>query len=235
MVNGDTSTVHLDNLVRLDDDGLEQAMRNRLHSLSSVGPPIERRGNEEYGFEWLSTIYQDASPNLRTRMTVVMSKFIDELHDPQKWNEPAYVSLFGLLQTSGDGLVDKILTYVQNDELIKQRGEGDGKDVHAGLVKALLAQKYSGTPDFWEHQLDLLGEDYGALIFAGMEQHGLDKAVGLLPRISKSDKAIDWMVPYLSVLYHNHGRDEIVLKFSSVLPQLSDYARRRFSEEFRNS
>ena len=51
MVNGDTSTVHLDNLVRLDDDGLEQAMRNRLHSLSSVGPPIERRGNEEYGFE----------------------------------------------------------------------------------------------------------------------------------------------------------------------------------------
>ena len=84
-----------------------------------------------------------------------------------------------------------------------------GPEAHAGLLKCLLMSGQRRNPTFWLQQLDLLGDDYGALIFGALTEHGLEVAARSLPRCCRSDMAINEICLFLPALVDRFGVDQV--------------------------
>jgi hypothetical protein len=184
-------------LARLTTDELRDVIRQRLHGRRSIGPPVDVRVGPE-AFEWLSEEFRRGDAGLQHRMTAVLRDFLGELADVERWPEEARFALLDLIQDCGEGLVDDLFRMIRQQTLL--RPADLGPDAHAGLLKCLIANGHHATPEFWLEQFHLLGPDYGALIFSGLVDHGLELAMGHLPELTVNDEArqyVRWLFPHL--------------------------------------
>ena len=117
-------------------------------------------------------------------MTTVIREFLRELSDAALWPADARSNLLDLIQDCGDPelLGDDIRA------LIRQRSLLDlppaGPVAHAGLLKCLIALGNRQTPEFWHQQLEILGGEYGALVFSGLIEHGIETAARSLSEVA---------------------------------------------------
>jgi hypothetical protein len=213
-------------LTDLDFERLKQVMFDRLHGEQSIGPATDPRGGPE-PFEWLVEQFQRGDSGLRDRMTVVMREFLAELTDLQRWPTRARNDLLDLIQYCGSGLVDELHRLIRAETLWKLPYEGP--PAHAGLLKCLISLGRRGTPDFWVEQSQLLGPPYGALIFRGLMEHGLEFAVRHLPELSADAEALVNLRLLLPIVEDRFGSETVAEAFRKQFPRLSAEAREAFA------
>lgn len=191
------NTNHNVNLADLSEAELRDVMYARLGGNPSVGPPVDSRIGRE-PLEWLSDQYRRGDAGLQHRMTAVLDDFLEELTDTSRWPDRTRHALLDLIQDCGESLVDHLHRLIRRQTFLK--AEGLGPEVHAGLLKCLISNGHHATPDFWLKQFELLGSPYGALIFSGLVDHGLELAMSHLPTLSGGEEAknyIRWLFPFL--------------------------------------
>lgn len=180
---------------------LRQVIYARLQGDPSIGPPFDPRVGPD-PLAWLSDQYRRGDAGLQHRMTAVLRDCLAELPDTQRWPEQTRCALLDLIQDCGESLIDDLLRLIRQRALLD--AEGLGPDAHAGLLKCLISNGHRVTPEFWFEQLALLGPRYGALIFSGLIDHGLDIAMRQLPALSADPEArqqIRWLFPHLKDRY----------------------------------
>lgn len=188
-------------LAELNEDELRAVMYARLQGNPAGGPPLDPRVGPA-ALEWLSEQYRRADAGLQHRMTAVLRDFLNELTDPRRWPEPVRCALLDLIQDCGEALVDDLYRIIRQRTLLD--AEGLGPDAHAGLLKCLISNAHHATPEFWLEQFALLGPSFGALIFSGLIDHGLELAMSHLPTLSADPEArryIRWLFPHIKDRY----------------------------------
>jgi hypothetical protein len=204
-------------------------MFDRLHGLSSLGPPLDTRtGTEPYA--WLAEAFEAGSDGLRDRMTSVLRDFLHALPAPEDWPQEALNNLFDLLQKCGDRLAGDIRHLVRTERLLHAE-KGGRPEYHAGLLKCLIALGHHADAEFWLEQLALLGPGYGALIFSGLLEHGLSKAVRYLPQVCQTEEAAYWIRLLIPSLKDEWGEEEVLEAFHFQLSKLPDEARSELEKE----
>lgn len=206
-----------ESLTDLPFEQLKRVMFARLHGEQSFGPITDPRVGLE-PFEWLVEQFQRGDTGLRDRMTAVMGEFLNELADLEAWPAPARSNLLDVLQDCGDALVDDIRRLIRIQTLLKLAGAG--APAHAGLLKCLISLEHRETPEFWMEQFNLLGPEYGALIFSGLLDHGLDVAVRRLPHLCRHDHALQQIRLLLPVLQDEFGTERVLRTFQSQFERL---------------
>lgn len=192
----DLNTNHEVNLANLSEAELRDVMYARLVGNPSVGPPVDSRIGQE-ALEWLSDQFRRGDAGLQHRMTAVLEDFLQELPDTNRWPERARYALLDLIQDCGESLIDDLHRLIRQQTFLN--AEGLGAEVHAALLKCLISNGHHATPDFWIKQFDVLGPPYGALIFSGLVDHGLELAMSHLPALSGDEEAktyIRWLFPH---------------------------------------
>lgn len=211
---------------QLSFDELKQVMYDRLHGHQSIGPPIDPRGDIEPNV-WLVEQYRRGTDALRDRMTATAEQFVERLTEIATWPRDARVSLLDLIQ-------DNAMPMETVKRLIRSRALLNlpelGPEAHAALLKCTLGQGSRYSPDFWMEQLDLLGENYGALIFGGLLEHGLNAAVDELPRCCASQNAIDQMLLVIPALVDRFGLEAVCDAFGRQLDNLADEVAAEFRQ-----
>ncbi len=203
------------NLSRLSRAQLKSTMRNRLHGLSAGGPLVDRRlGPEPY--EWLLQEYKSGKDRLRDWMEGILREFLEELPDPAKWDEEARANLFVLLQLCGANLSEDVQRLVRTRRLLDPES-GGGPDLHAGLLKCLMALGHKENPRFWMTEFKMLGHDYGALIFAGLAEHGVEEATKNLLKLCRSQTAAGLIRSFVPNLIDRFGKERVVNAFKTAL------------------
>jgi hypothetical protein len=215
-------------LADLGFERLKQVMFDRLHGERSIGPATDPRVGPE-PFEWLVEHYRRGDSGLRDRMTAAIREFLAEVTDLQRWPTRARNDLLDLIQYCGGGLVNDLHRLIRTEVLLKLPHEGP--PAHAGLLKCLISLSHRGTPDFWIEQFKLLGPQYGALIFRGLMEHGLDFAVRHLPDLSADEEALTNLRLLLPVVEDRFGSEVVVEGFLKQFPQLSAEAREAFAND----
>ncbi len=185
----------------LSEPQLREVIYARLQGDPSIGPPCDPRVGPD-PLAWLSDQYRRSDAGLQHRMTAVLRDFLAELPDTRQWSKQARCALLDLIQDCGEPLIDDLLRLTRQRELLD--AEGLGPDAHAGLLKCLISNGHRVTPEFWFEQFTFLGPRYGALIFSGLIDHGLDIAMRQLPTLSADPEAgqqIRWLFPHLKDKY----------------------------------
>ena len=188
-------------LAGLSHEELREVMYSRLQGYPSIGPVADLRAGPE-PFEWLSEQFQHADAGLQHRMTSVLRGFLDELTNTERWPEGSRCALLDLLQDCGETLIDDLFRLIRQQDLLGV--EGLGADAHAGLLKCLISNGHHVTAEFWLEQFELLGPPYGALVFSGLVDHGVELAMSHLPQLSSDREAkqrIRWLFPHLKDRY----------------------------------
>jgi hypothetical protein len=206
------------NLAELAADELREVMYARLQGNLAGGPAVDPRVGPA-AFEWLGDEYQRADAGTQHRMTAILRDFLCELTDTQRWPEPARWALLDLIQDCGEALVDDLYRMIRQRALLD--AEGLGPDAHAGLLKCLISNGHHATPEFWLDQSQTLGPAYGALIFSGLIDHGLELAMSHLPQLSSEPEArtyIRWVFPHLKDRYGTSAVVEALERQRARLP-----------------
>lgn len=192
-------------LGELKIDDLRQVLFDRLHDRRSSGPPIDPRGDFP-SYVWLVDEYQQGSDGLQQRIAHVVNSLVHDLGDTRVWPRNSRVNLLNFIQECRMALVAV-------DDMIRQETlvviPGAGPDAHAGLLKCLLRSGQKRDPPFWLHQLTLLGDEYGGLVFRALTEHGLEVATEYLPRCCRSDIAVDEICLLLPALADQFGWDRV--------------------------
>jgi hypothetical protein len=149
-------------------------------------------------------------------MEGILREFLEELPDPAKWDEEARSNLFVLLQLCGANLSEDVRRLVRTRRLLDPE-RGGGSDLHAGLLKCLLALGHKKNPRFWMTEFKILGDDYGALIFAGLAEHSLEEATRKLPELCRSEVAAGWIRSFVPNLIDRFGKERVVNAFKTAL------------------
>jgi hypothetical protein len=227
----EVSPDHPEALANVEYDSLRRLVFDVLHGTAVIGPPPDpRRGIRP--FEVLSDLFQRADRVVRSRVTEILREFLYELIDTAVWPAQARWDLLDLVQDCGhDGVVDDIRVLIRQKTLYQAADIGAAG--HAGLVKCLLSLGALSTPEWWLEQFDLLGKDYGALIFSGLVEHGLDEAVSRLPMLCDSDHALQEMRLLIPSLVDEFGLERVREALSEQLASLSHTASKAFAEELR--
>ena len=205
---------------------LKVVMFDRLHGYQSIGPQIDPRGDYPAHL-WLVEQYRLGTDGLRDRMAFVAEEFVANLTDTTEWPREARVSLLDMVQECRMNL-NAVETLIRSHELLDTSKAGH--DAHASLLKSSLALGHKRDPDFWLEQLGMLGNDYGALIFGGLLEHGLEKATEYLPRCCASDDAIAHMDLLIPALVDQYGLDIIGSAVERQLDNLLPDARTQLKQ-----
>jgi len=213
-------------LTDLSFEDLKEVMLERLHGHQSVGPPIDPRGDYSAHL-WVVEQYRVGTDGLRDRMAIVAEEFVANLTDTTEWPREARVNLLDMVQECRMGL-EAVERLIRSGELLEVQDAG--RDAHAGLLKSSLALGHKRSPDFWLEQLGLLGNDYGALIFGGLVEHGIERAAEYLPRCCASEDAIANMDLLISALVNQCGLDIVGSAVESQLDNLLPEARPRLKQ-----
>jgi hypothetical protein len=204
-------------------------MLDRLHDHQSIGPPIDPRGDYPAHL-WLVEQYRlgaDGLDGLRDRMDMVAEEFVANLTDTTEWPREARVSLLDMVQECRMDL-NAVETLIRGGALLEIQDAG--RDAHASLLKSSLAVGHRRSPDFWLEQLGLLENDYGALIFGGLLEHGIETAAEYLPRCCASEDAIAHMDLLIPALVDKYGLDIVGSAVERQLDSLLPDARTQLSQ-----
>ncbi len=225
----EVSPDHPEALANVEYVALRRLVFDVLHGTAVIGPaPDPRRGIRP--FERLSDLFRRADRVVRGRITETIREFLYELADTSRWPPEARWDLLDLVQDCGhDGVVDDIRVLIRQKTLYQAADIGAAG--HAGLVKCLLSLGALSTPEWWLEQFDLLGKDYGALIFSGLVEHGLDEAVSRLPMLCDSDHALQEMRLFIPGLVDEFGLERVREAFSAQLPHVPQAAAQAFAED----
>jgi len=207
-------------------DEFSSVMSERLHGHQSLGPAIDAHGDTP-AYLWLVDEHDLGSERLRSWMDGVAERFVNELPDMDKWPDRARANLLDLAQACG--LAHSAVRRLIRTEALLQHPAG-GPDVHAGLLKCSLGQGNRRSVSFWLEQLELLGDDYGALIFGGLLEHGLDAAAAHLSKCCVSEEAAIHMSLVIPALVDRHGLRKVVQALDGPMAQLGDAARAELAE-----
>jgi hypothetical protein len=181
---------------------LRRAVFDRLHDRQSLGPPIDPRGDVP-SYVWLVEEYRKGSDRLQTRIETVADGFVLGLVDTRIWSEEPRINLLSFIQEC-----EMWLPAI--DDMIQQETLVSVPAAHVGLLKCLYGSPHQRRdPLFWLHQLDLLGPDYGAMVFRALCEHGLDLAAKYLPRCCQSDAAVNEICLLLPALVDEFGMEKI--------------------------
>ena len=208
---------------------LKMGMRYQLQGISSIGPVIDRRmGPEPY--EWLAQQYNSGDENLHKRMEEIIQEFLDELPNPHQWEDEALANLFTLIQLCGQPLARDIDNLLESRRLL-DLDRGGSRDLHARLLKCWLGLEIEAGPEFWMKQYEYIGDDYGALIFAGLIEDGLTTATNRLADLCRSEEAANWILMYIPYLIEWFGKDTVIAAFIPELNKISTLLRNQFEEQ----
>lgn len=208
-------------LGEMEYSALRQLMFDVLHGTQVLGPPLDPRSGIR-PFEQLSEVCLRGDRVVRRRIAQVIREFLYELVDIEAWPEDARGDLLDFVQDCGDEVVEDLRTLVRQKTLLD--AAAIGPPGHAGLLKCMLSLGAYSTPAWWLEQFDLLGPDYGALMFSGLVEHGLDHATGQLPKLCASDLAAREIAMLIPGLVDQYGLDRVQEAFAKEVPSLSDTA-----------
>lgn len=207
---------------------LREWVRDVLHGFSTIGPPFDPRLGIR-PFEQLSELFRRADRVVRDRITQALHEFLGELTDTTRWPEKARWDLLDFIQDCGHGVIGDIRAMVRQRTLYDAEGIGPGG--HAGLLKCLLSLGVLSDPAWWLEQYELLGPDYGALIFSGLAKHGLDEAVSRLPVLCARDHAARKIRLLIPGLVNRFGLERVQKSFTGQLPLLRETIALTFAED----
>lgn len=210
------------NLSGLTYRDLKQHIKDRLFGEVAGGVPIDTRGDEPV-YQWLVDSFRQGSDGLQNRMTEAFKELLFEALSTSEWNESIY-QLLDLLQLVGKELISEIYQRLTGPEI------GDS-DVRAGLLKVFVAHQHKGTEAFWLNQYNLLGPEYGALVFAGLVEHGLDTAVAHFPQLAKNDHALAWLELYIPSLIDRFGLEATKTAFHLLWDQMNDAQKKALKDQ----
>jgi len=170
------------NLQELPYAELKTRVRDRLAGLSAGGPPVDPRIDAPY--DWLVESYRRGSEGFQLRFSEVLGELLQEvITEEGGWGASAENRLFAVVRQCGHGLVSDLHRWVEGLD----PGSDRERDRLALMLKALLALGRHGTVAFWLEQHGKLRREYGALIFAGLVEQGLEVAVRYLPVLCQDD------------------------------------------------
>ena len=208
---------------------LRQVILDRLNGLPSIGPTIDVRCGP-LPYEWLSDEYANAEESTRNHMMNILCEFIEGLVNYNAWSKSACANLFGLIQECES---PELFAPIHNTlHSLSRDNDVNSKDIRAGLIKCLIAFNHRFVPQYLHYQLDCLGSDYGAVIFAAMLNHGLDEATDLIPKFAGSRNAVNWLCLYRSNLYCQFGQKLVQDAFRRVLDKVPEPARSALAAEY---
>ena len=213
-----TDTPAIENL-KLEE--LREVMCDRLHGRQSIGPPLDPHGDVR-PHQWLVESFRAAANGLRDRMEIIASDFTNELTDPGRWPVDARVNLLDLDQECGLA-EDTIRRLLRNRVFLNS--ENPDANAHAMVLKTSVGLGMKWSPGFWMEQLDLLGPDYGSLVFWGLLEHGMEIAASQLDHCCDSEEAIGQMTLIIPSLVDRYGGEEVVRLLSPQLENLPEQAR----------
>jgi hypothetical protein len=150
-------------------------------------------------------------------MMSVSGDFISGLADVKAWPSDARTNLLDMVMDCGMDL-EQVQHMIRAKALLHTPGAGPS--AHAGLIKCAMKAGCKYSIEFWHEQLWLLGDDYGALIFGGLLEHGLDEAVRNLPFCCASDTAVSQMALLIPALVDKFGVSAVETAFRGPLALL---------------
>jgi len=221
-----TDAQHQIDLSALSLEKLREVMFDRLHGHQSLGPALDRYGDTP-PYLWLVDEYGLGGDRLRSWMARIAEDFAGELTDIEVWPPDARENLLDLAQECG--LAQETVRRLVGTKALLDHPNG-GPDAHASLLKCSLEQDQRRSVPFWLEQLELLGDDYGALIFGGLLEHGLDTAAKYLPKCCASEEATIHMSLVIPALVARHGLNEVVEALHGPMAQLGQAARAELTE-----
>jgi hypothetical protein len=214
-------------LADLEFEDLKKVMDDRLHGYPTIGPPFDpRTGPEPY--EWLRDEFLMGDNSLQSRMGKVVQIFIGELPDLNRWPADIDGNLFAFIELIGEDVVPAISEAIRR--CIDSIEEGRPvPEHHAPLLKCLMALGHKRSPEFWMEQYKHLGDRYGAVIFAGLIEHGFETAIQYLPVLCRDEKAAVWIASFIPNLENRFGKEKVQKAFSGpIWNDFSENAKRRF-------
>lgn len=197
-----------------------QVMLDRLHGHQSLGPALDPYGDTP-PYLWLVDEYGVGSDRLCSWMARIAEEFAADMTDTEAWPPEARENLLDLAQECG--LARKAVARLIDTKALLDHPRG-GQEAHAALLKCSLEQVDRRSVPFWLEQLKVLGDDYGALIFGGLLEHGLQTAAAHLADCCASDEAVANMSLVIPALVARYGLDEVVEELQGPLAQLPDPA-----------
>jgi len=215
-------------LAPLDPTTLQRVVEARLHARVQCGPPIPP--GAELPDDWLVEQFELAAPDLRARLDSTLRRILAALPDPEAWPPSARDAFFVLLHRCGQSVVDDVRAAIAAERLLARRDEYH-LDALAGLLKCMIALRALGTPAFWIEQAARLGPRYGAVVFAGLLEHGLTPAFKALPQLCTDTEALHWIGVQLSVAVDRHGLAATSKALKSRSRELSPAARATLERE----
>ena len=162
-------------------------------------------------------------------MTALLGDFLEELPDTNRWPERARIAVLDLIQDCGESLIEHLHRLIRQRTFL--RAEGLGPEAHAALLKCLMSNGHHATPEFWLAQSEVLGPEYGALIFSGLIDHGLDLAMNHLPRLCAHEEAksyVRWLFPHLKDTF---GVAVVLEQLERIRTQLPDETYRLYRSD----
>lgn len=205
----------------LSYEELKKVIFDRLHGHQTMGPPIDPRGDYD-PYLWLTEQYKNGNDDLRKRMEKIAEEFMRHIIDLIKWPKDARSNLLCMVREFG--VTNKTLERIIGN---RQAFNELGAQVYASLLKCFVSIGEKGAIGFWLEQLELLGNDYGGIIFSGLrKQHGLQIASEFLRQCCGSSiKAAHSIKIQLIVMIAQHGLEEVRKEIEPRLPHLPDKPR----------
>ncbi len=199
-------------------DELRQLVFDVVHGTRTLGPPLDPRLGVR-PFERLAEVCLRGDRVVRERLAQILREFLAALVDTQTWPEDARADLLNLIQDCGAEVLEDLRTLVRQKTLLD--AAAIGRPGHAGLLKCMLSLGAYATPGWWLEQSQLLGEDYGALVFSGLVEHGLEAATAHLPTFCASPVATREIAILIPGLIDQFGLERVRDALAKQLPHLS--------------
>jgi hypothetical protein len=202
-----------ESLEELSREELQQVMHDRLHGFTSLGPPLGGHA-PELPYKWLVEQFQHGSPGLRAQMSEIAASFLGAIVDPAAWPwEPRGNLLDFLVECDkAPPILDQLI-----DEGALLSDTDEGRMAHASLLKCSMALGHRKRyPGFWLEQLKWLGNDFGALIFTALLDHGLELAFGNLHHCVRSHLAVKYIGDMFPGLVDKWGMGKVAREFLRV-------------------
>jgi hypothetical protein len=158
---------------------LKAWLRDRLHLRGTAAADIDLR-REEAPSERPAALWKSGSDEFRNDFKRAVLDLVDEAA-VEPWQPKPFNELSLLLETADLWEAVRPLEDAAQSRRLLQHG--NGAQLHMLVLRTLLALGWTGTPEFWLAQKDLVGARWPGIIFAGLAHQDVDRAFRQLPEL----------------------------------------------------
>jgi hypothetical protein len=161
-------------------------LRDRLHLRGTAAADINLQ-REEAPYERPVALWKSGSDDFRNDFRRAVLDLVAEAAT-QPWQPKPFNELSLLLETADLWEAVRPLESAARSPRLLQHDGGD--QLHMLVLRTLLALGWTGTPEFWLAQKDLVGTRWPGIIFEGLARQDVDLAFSRLPDLASGQEGM---------------------------------------------